>query len=121
MPQHPRTDTRTRYEIRDRAGVLHALHVRVDGVADGKSFHWQRPDGVPGLGGRPASSLPLYGSERVALLQADEPVYLTEGEKAADALTTLGFHAVGTVTGAASVPDDDALAVLANREVRPVA
>ncbi len=35
----------TRYELRDRTGVLHAVHVRVDGPS-GKRMWWEDPTAV---------------------------------------------------------------------------
>jgi hypothetical protein len=63
-------------------------------------------------------TLPLYGLGRLADFDRQEPVYLTEGEKTADALNGVGLLALGTVTGAGSAPDDETLSVLGGREVR---
>lgn len=108
----------TPYEIRDRAGSILAVHVRTDHPDGHKSFRWEKPDGTLGLGGRPLATLPPYGIWRLADFDRQEPVYLTEGEKAADALNGIGLLALGTVTGASSTPDDEALSSLAGREVR---
>jgi hypothetical protein len=105
----------TRYPIRDAAGQLVATHIRRDGP-DGKRFHWER-DGKPSLGGMRVASLPLYGSELVPAMPADEPVMVTEGEKACDVLRSRGFQAVATVTGAAACPDRGVFEVLAGRDV----
>ncbi len=106
----------TRYQIHDAEGRLVAVHVRRD-RADGKDFSWESPDGTSGLNGLPASQVPLYGAERVRAWPASEAVLLVEGGKAADALRAQGFHALGTVTGAASAPGPETLAVLAGRDV----
>lgn len=90
----------TPYEIRDPAGQLVALHVRLPQGNGDKRFVWERPGGVKGLGGRPVAELPLYGSEHAAGWDAERPVIVTEGEKDAAALIAAGYQAVGTVTGA---------------------
>lgn len=105
----------TRYQIRDASGALIATHVRRDGP-DGKKFHWER-GGKPELSGLPVRSLPMYGSELVAVMPADELVIVTEGEKACEAVRSRGLHAVATVCGAASCPDRRVLEVLACRDV----
>jgi hypothetical protein len=109
---------RIRYELRDRVGDVPAVHVRIEAADGSKRFLWEQVDGTPGLEGRPVASLPLYGVWRLADMRADNPVYLTEGEKAADTLVAIGLLAVATVTGASSIPDDEVLGVLAGREVR---
>ena len=70
---------------------------------------WTLPDGSRGLARRPVANLPLFGAERLSLLADRTVVVLTEGEKAGTALLALGIPAVGTVTGASSVPCDDVL------------
>jgi hypothetical protein len=107
----------TRWMVRNAAGTVEAVHVRVDGTGRRrKRYEWQRPDGRPGLDGRRACTLPLYGSERVASVP-DAGVVLVEGEKAADALRTRGVLAVATVTGASGTPSPDVLRILADRDV----
>lgn len=103
--------TTTQYEVRNLEGRLVAVHVRKDGP-DRKSMWWERPDGSKGLGGMPVSSLPLYGAETLPALADSAEVVVTEGEKAADAIRSLGITALGTVTGAASTPGNDALGPL---------
>ena len=61
------------------------------------------------------ADLPLYGIDR---LTGSPTVILVEGEKAAEALLTLGVQAVGTVTGASATPHDVVLAELTGRRVR---
>jgi hypothetical protein len=104
----------TRYEIRDSAGQIVAVHARQD-RADGKRLWWEQPDGSRGLGGRKVVELPLYGVEALAAAPADKPVIVTEGEKARDALASCGFLAVATVTGASTIPNDAALRWLLGR------
>lgn len=107
---------KTHYEIRDREGVVRAVHVRLDGP-NGKKVWWNLPDGTSGLNGTPLGDLPLYGSEYVDTWPVDRPVVLCEGEKAAQALLDAGYPALGTVTGAAGTPGREALTVLEDRDV----
>ena len=103
----------TRYQIRDASGTLVAIHCRQDGP-DGKRMWWEQPDGSRGLGGLPLADLPLYGIER---LTGSGTAVVVEGEKAAEALLSIGVQAVGTVTGAAATPGPEALAELTGRYV----
>lgn len=105
-----------RWTIRDAAGTPVAVHVRVDEPRGAKRYVWQQPDGSAGLGGRPASTLPLYSGERLAA-QPGARVVVAEGERATDALTRRSVLAVGTVTGASGTPDADVLRVLAGGDV----
>ena len=98
------------YEIRDASGLLLAVHERHDRPDRSKTFSWHLPDGTPGLGGLPVSDLPLYAIDRLDGLASS--VVVVEGEKAADALLSIGIAAVGTVTGASSTPGPAALADL---------
>jgi len=107
----------TEYPVRSVAGELIAVHLRTDLAGGRKKFWWRLPDGTLGLGGRPVSSLPLYGSERLRDLAPDEPVVIVEGEKGASALVAAGIPAVGTVTGASGTPGDEALRPLLGRTV----
>jgi putative DNA primase/helicase len=105
----------TRYQIRDAGGALVAVHCRQDGL-DGKRMWWEQPDGTSGLGGLALTDLPLYGIER---LDGFPTVIVTEGEKAAEALLSIGVQAVGTVTGASATPGPAALAELTGRYAIP--
>ena len=107
----------TAYDIRDTAGVVQAVHVRYDRLGESKKVSWRNSSGGWGLAGRPSTSLPLYGAERVAGWDDTEPVYITEGEKAADAAVAVGLRAIATVTGASTIPDPEALAILDGRDV----
>lgn len=111
----PKTNE-THYEIRSGGGELVAVHVRRDKPDGIKEMYWRLPDGTKGLSGIKAEDLPLYGAELVAQQQG-EPVVITEGEKAADALRQVKVLALGTVTGASSAPSLDALRPLAGRRV----
>jgi hypothetical protein len=103
----------THYRICDASGALVAIHCRQDGP-DGKRMWWEQPDGTPGLGGLPSADLPLYGIER---LTGSPTVILVEGEKAAEALLSIGVQAVGSVTGASATPGAMPLAELTGRRV----
>ncbi|MDO8614988.1 MAG: DUF3631 domain-containing protein [Dehalococcoidia bacterium] len=107
----------TRYEIRDTGGELVAVHIRRDLPHGDKKFGWERPGGSMGLGGLPVSALPLYFTVRLADLPDGARVVLTEGEKAAEALTARGIPAVGSVTGAAGTPGHNALGPLVRLSV----
>lgn len=106
----------TRYEIRNTAGVVQAVHVRYDLPDDSKRFAWEQPNGTPGLGGRAVSSLPLFG-EHLLKDHPGEPVVVVEGEKSAQILLNAGRLAVGTVTGAHTSPSTEALQPLAGHDV----
>jgi putative DNA primase/helicase len=113
-----RADLVRSYEVKDAEGRLVAIHHRRDLPDGGKRVWWSRPDGETGLNGTPLGDLPLYGSQLVAGWSMDDPVVLTEGEKATDALLSTGYvNAVGTVTGAAKEPGPEALEVLRDRWV----
>lgn len=105
-------ETRYRARLADGSHAAERIeHVRVDRPDGTKRMWWER-GGRKGLAGLSPSTFALYGVERVDPL-ASEPVVLVEGEKATDALVAMGIIAVGTVTGAATIPDRDALAALA--------
>jgi AAA domain len=110
-----RSGKRTYYEVRDKDGTVIAVHVRTDSTA-GKSFGWERPNGLRGLNGTAPADL-LYGLELLASRPGD-PIVLTEGEKAADALRRVGdILALATVTGAAGTPSQEVLKNLCGRRV----
>src|SRR5262249_51947997 len=117
----PQRDPREtcRWEIRDTGGRLHARHIRLEPGRDGKSKDcvWERPDGRKGLGGTKTCDLPLYGAHTLATLAPGTTTVVTEGEPPRDALMTRGIPAVGTVTGAASIPSQDVLRVLLGYDV----
>jgi hypothetical protein len=99
----PRLVHETVYAVRDAAGRVVAEHVRVDLANGTKRMFWRR-DGKKGLGGMRTAELPLYGAERVAGFDASRPLFVAEGEKAAEGLLEIGAQAVGTVTGASGTP-----------------
>ena len=116
-PKRSNVDKETRYEICDVEGNVMAVHVRVD-TANGKGMWWERPGGIKGLGKLKVSDLPLYGTETLSKLNDGAQVVVTEGEKSADALRSVGIAAVGTATGASDTPGDAALAPLVRLSVR---
>lgn len=105
-----------RYHIRDRRGKVIAIKERVDGPR-GKQLQWLQPDGTPGLNGTPIAELPLYGTARLAKLPNDSAVIVVEGEKATEALWRRNYSAVGSVTGANTIPCDESLYVLLGHPV----
>lgn len=109
-------ETRYRVRLADGSHPSERIeHVRLDRPNGTKRIWWER-DGRKGLGGLSSSTFALYGIDRV------DPgttgvVVIVEGEKVADALSTLGIPAVGTVTGAAATPCREALLPLTGRPV----
>jgi putative DNA primase/helicase len=93
---------RIAYPVKDSNGRLQAIHQKVNGPNGSKTVYWVK-------------NLPLYGSERLS--EWPDPIIVTEGEPAAQALIDNGFPAVGTVCGAATTPDTKALEPLAGRRV----
>jgi hypothetical protein len=109
QPEKPRRLLSTeRYEIRDEASTLEAIHLRKDFDGGKKEMPWLHPDGRPSTKDDPIepANLSLYGVHEVG--DADE-VLVCEGEKAREVAKTLGIPAVGTVTGASGMPGDAAL------------
>jgi hypothetical protein len=108
----------TTYVIRDADALIAAYHDRYE-RPDDKKMPWRAPDGLSDLPeGISPNDLPLYGSETVKAAHPRAPVYLTEGEKACEALCEHGAYAVATVTGADGLPCDDSLRILSGRLVR---
>ena len=91
------------------------VHKRFEKPGEKKQVLWEK-DGELGLKGEPVSDLPLYGIDNV--IDLDRDVLVSEGEKAADSLTALGFQSAGTVTGAASIPSKASLLPLAKHRGR---
>jgi hypothetical protein len=115
MPERER-GKETVYPIFDTTGTLVAEHHRIDLADGGKRVWWSR-NGKKGLGGLRLEDIPLYGSERVKNFEATKAIFVTEGEKAAGALTRAGFQALGTSTGASATPAAGAFEILRGREV----
>ena len=93
-----------------RVGEFH--HVRRDYSDGNKGLTWRRLDGSIGLGGTPLVDLPLYLPPFGPEALPGSVVVITEGEKSADSVATLGFAAVGTTTGAKSCPSAKSFSVL---------
>jgi hypothetical protein len=115
------------FPICDRPGAVVAEHHRLDFPPDRwcathkkhctKHLWWRLPNATRnGLGGRTADTLPLYGVHELPPT-AGATVVVVEGEKARDALAARDIVAVGTVTGAATIPSDDVLRVLVGADV----
>jgi len=107
----------TEWPIKDASGRAIAVHVRTDEPGRPKRLWWRRPNGDRGLGGLRSADLPLYRTPEILASPATEPVFIVEGEKAADALVRLGLAAAATVTGAAGCPSRAVLEVLRGRDV----
>lgn len=104
----------TRYHIRTEDALTHERRDFDDGT---KTFCWWR-NSKPTLGGLPVAEVPLFGYEQLAK-QPTVRVIVVEGEKACEALNAalraagrLDLIAVGTVTGASTIPADTVLAAL---------
>jgi hypothetical protein len=113
----PRVVKTTVREIRNRDGTVLAQHVEERLENGDKNVTWQRPGGRRGLGGVKVTSLPFYGMERLAEWPKGTAIVLGEGENVQEALTALGIPALGTVTGAATVHDDDVIRSLVGYDV----
>jgi hypothetical protein len=114
-PHRPEHEARREYDIRDEAGRLVAVHVRIEHPDGSKRFVWMR-DGSTGLAGLKTADLPLFGAERL-VRDPEAAVLVTEGEKAALAGGHLGFLAVASVTGASGCPGQKPLSALRGRNV----
>ena len=106
------------YTVKSVSGEAIAQHVRVD-KSGGKEVYWRGPNGekvkLTELG-YSLIDLPLYGSELLAD-SPNEPCWITEGEKAAEAARQLGVLALGTVTGASTAPKPSVMECLKGRKV----
>ena len=105
---HSRKSVETVYTLFDEKGHLVAEHIRLDHPDGSKDMYWRR-NGKKGLGGLKTEDLPLYGLLDLLAAPTGEPVVVTEGQRARDALKRQGFLAVGTVTGASGTPGESAL------------
>jgi hypothetical protein len=89
-----KTPKQTVWDITDADGKLVAQHIRYDLPGGGKKYSWRR-DGKDNLGGLKVEDLPLYGLKHLfespSLRNA---IIITEGEKAADALSERGYAAL---------------------------
>lgn len=115
----PGITARRSWPIRAAYGRVMALHERIDRADGTKSYVWLSPNGQRGLHGLPSDSL-LYGAEQIARAARSWPIVVSEGEKSADALRSLGIQQcvfVATVTGAPRPPSMETLKVLGGRRV----
>ena len=95
VPQH-KGET---WEIRDISNKLITTKYRSDN-GTGKKY-WYEPKGIK------SKELPLYNTEKIPTYSKDEPLFIVEGEKCAESLTKHGFQALGTITGASSIPNSE--------------
>lgn len=94
------------FEIRDLGGMCEAVHWRQYFTDGSKDVWWTLPDReTRNLNGRAVTSLPFYNSDLIAWKLGTAGVVVTEGEKAAKALTDRGIPALATVTGSSTCPD----------------
>jgi hypothetical protein len=105
-----------RFKIVDRNGTLIARHRREDLPNGDKDMGWES-GGRQSLNGIGVENLPLYGLPELLEAPAGSLVYVCEGETDTQALLDIGILAVGTVTGASSVPCGDSLAPLRDYDV----
>jgi len=119
-PRKPIKDVQ-RWPILTVDGKHVATLVRLNHPDGTKTPFWTLPDSTKGLGGMKLEDLPLYGSHLLPIYDMDKeydgPIYLCEGPKDTDALIDKGYPALGTVTGAASIPSDAVLSCLVSRKV----
>ena len=95
-----------------------AYHGREEDGSGNKRVRWRLPDGTyaDGLKGLKLSALPLYNAHLLEERPSD-PVYLVEGEVAADEGNMHGLLTVSLCGGAAQQDFGQALDVLAGRSV----
>lgn len=91
------------YDYHDENGALLFQVVRYDP----KDFRQRRPDGNGGWSWsvRGARNVP-YRLEDIAATDGDDPIYVVEGEKDADALASIGLTATCNAGGAGKWSDD---------------
>ncbi len=106
QPRADRQRPDQEFAIRDLDGKLVATHSRWQGRnGQRKRYAWSRC-GKPGLGGLAVAALPFYLSEHLKYYDPRKPLFIVEGEPAADALRAADAQVVGTVTGASSHPSE---------------
>jgi hypothetical protein len=115
VPRHqkPAYVEKIRWAIKDVDDQVIAFHIRKERPNDSKDkiIPWDRKLD------RPLEDMPLYGAHLVKYFDPTEMVFITEGEKASDALRKLGKQVLGTVTGAEGTPSSDVLSVTAGFDV----
>jgi 5S rRNA maturation endonuclease (ribonuclease M5) len=95
----------TNWQIKNIDGEIEATHIRLDYADGGKDYPWE-VNGKKGLQGKNTANLPLFGMEHFNSWPDEDDIIICEGEKAANALIEAGFHALGTVCGAQSCPNE---------------
>jgi hypothetical protein len=95
-----------RWEYRDAAGQVVFEVARFEG-ADGKTYRPARRDADGWRAALPVGPLPLYGLGDVLSSDALGRVYVTEGERCADALRGLGAIATTSSGGAGAASKSD--------------
>lgn len=105
------------FEIRTTDGFLVAIRKR-QGTGPEKRLWWETPDKKQGLGGVKTTELPLFGSERINNFLLSRWVEICEGEAKTEELRAYGAYALGTVTGASSIPSPGVLESLRGLRVR---
>lgn len=111
-----RVIARILYPVKDARGNLLVTKVRLEWSQAGKTFAWDYVNGQKPAGFN--SSDLLYGAERAGKVDIGVAAILTEGEKACDALTSIGVRcAVSAVCGASASLTPVALEPLRGREV----
>lgn len=108
---------RRRWQAWDaRLGTPGPWHVRRDLPDGSKVVLWRETSGASGLGGCHLEDL-VYLAQPLALLAPGEPLVVTEGERAADAVAAAGHWAAGTVCGASSTPGEAVVRLLAAHRI----
>jgi hypothetical protein len=116
--QEQLTPKRTAWELVFASDMLAGVHIRTDYLngdgqpAQAKQFKWEQHNG------RSSRDMPLYNLPELQAAPKGSTVYLTEGEKACDALRRQGVLAVATVTGAGVTPCDESLRPLVGHDAR---
>lgn len=107
--------TITEYPYRDADSALVAMHERHERVGEKKQFVWRLPNGQVSHGDIREADLPIYRLPELLAAPLEEPVILTEGERAADAARAHGFTACSLPGGASQRDFGQALEALRGR------
>ena len=107
--------------VRNEENVHLASLKRIDYPNGEKKVWWERPDGQKELGPLKTPQLPLYMVQFLPTMEDEELIVLTEGPKAAEAFNRRcrfqGALALGTLTGASTIPCDASLRPLLGKKV----
>ncbi|GAH16761.1 unnamed protein product, partial [marine sediment metagenome] len=104
------------WEIRDIESRLFACHIRFDRPKRKQVLWWR--NGSWRLGDVTLKQAPLYRTDFIPSFSKDRPVWITEGEKSADALVSaLEWQVLATVTGASALPHPKVLEPLRELDV----